>query len=202
MSRRELLATIVVLLVAVPLGMFFTRAVIDARVRASEAPFRAVLGNARFESLMEGEGGFPHYLGDNFAAPNFTLTARNGKPWTMSDQRGKLIVMNFWTITCKPCIQEMPTLETLALITKSWGDVEVVAVSTDPSWVDVDAVIPKNTNMTALLDPQNQVVSETFGTKLYPETWIVDKNGVVRFRFDGPLDWANPVVLDLIRAYL
>jgi len=45
------------------------------------------------------------------------------------------------------------------------------------------------------------VVTDAFGTKLFPETWIIDKNGVVRLRFDGAFDWSSPVALDLIRAY-
>ena len=45
------------------------------------------------------------------------------------------------------------------------------------------------------------VVTDAFGTKLFPETWIIDKNGLVRLRFDGAFDWASPVALDLIRAY-
>ena len=44
-------------------------------------------------------------------------------------------------------------------------------------------------------------MTEQFGTKLFPETWIIDADGLVRFRFDGALDWSDPVALDLIRAY-
>jgi hypothetical protein len=48
---------------------------------------------------------------------------------------------------------------------------------------------------------ERKVVTEQFGTKLFPETWIIDANGLVRFRYDGALDWSDPVALDLIRAY-
>jgi peroxiredoxin len=119
----------------------------------------------------------------------------------MSEQRGKVIVMNFWTVTCRPCIQEMPTIELLAEITEDWGDVEVVAVSTDRSWEEAQTIIPHTSRITSLLDAERTVVTEQFGTNLFPETWIIDANGVVRFRFDGALDWSNPVALDLIRAY-
>ena len=54
MSRRELIATLIVAAIAFPLIFVFTGAVIDARARAREAPFRAVLGNGRFEELMQG----------------------------------------------------------------------------------------------------------------------------------------------------
>ena len=150
---------------------------------------------------MDGQGGVPHYLGASLLAPEFTLPEQGGGEWTMSEQRGKVIVMNFWTVTCRPCIQEMPTIELLAEITEDWGDVEVVAVSTDRSWEEAQTIIPHTSRITSLLDAERTVVTEQFGTNLFPETWIIDANGVVRFRFDGALDWSDPVALDLIRAY-
>ena len=201
MSRRELIAALIVAAIAFPLIFTFTGAVVDAQARAREAPFRALLGNARFEQLMDGQGGVPHYLGASLLAPDFSLPAQGGGQWRMSEQRGKVIVMNFWTVTCRPCIQEMPTIELLAEMTRDWGDVEVVAVSTDRTWAEVETIIPRNSRITSLLDADRKVVSDLFGTKLFPETWIIDADGVVRFRFDGALDWSNPVALDLIRAY-
>ena len=201
MSRRELIATLIVAAIAFPLIFVFTGAVVDAQARAREAPFRALLGNARFEQLMDGQGGVPHYLGASLRAPDFSLPTQGGGEWKMSEQRGKVIVMNFWTVTCRPCIQEMPTIELLAEMTEDWGDVEVVAVSTDRSWAEVETIIPRTSRITSLLDVDRKVVTDQFGTKLFPETWIIDENGLVRFRFDGALDWSNPVALDLIRAY-
>ena len=201
MSRREVISTIIVAAIAFPLMFIFTGAVTDAQARAREAPFRALLGNARFEQLMDGQGGVPHYLGASLRAPDFTLPMQGGREWKMSEQRGKVIVMNFWTVTCRPCIQEMPTIELLAEITEDWGDVEIVAVSTDRSWEEAETIIPRSSRITSLLDSDRKVVTEQFGTNLFPETWIIDADGVVRFRFDGALDWSDPVALDLIRAY-
>jgi peroxiredoxin len=200
-SRREVIATIIVAAIAFPMMFIFTGAVVDARARAREAPFRALLGNARFEQMMEGQGGVPHYLGASLLAPDFSLPTQGGPEWKLSEHRGKVIVMNFWTVTCRPCIQEMPTIELLAEIIEDWGDVEVVAVSTDRSWEEAETIIPRTSRITSLLDVDRKVVTDQFGTKLFPETWIIDGDGVVRFRFDGALDWSNPVALDLIRAY-
>jgi peroxiredoxin len=188
--------------IAFPLIFVFSGAVIDARVRVREAPFRAVLGNARFEELMQGRGGVPHYLGASLLAPDFTLPRQDGGEWSLSAHRGKVIVMNFWTVTCRPCIQEMPTIELLAEITEGWEDVEVVAISTDRTWDEVETIIAPGSRITSLLDSERAVVTGKFGTRLFPETWIIDADGVVRFRFDGALDWSDPLALDLIRAYL
>ena len=201
MRRRDAIATLIVAAIAFPVIFIFTSAIADARDRAREAPFRAVLGNARFEALMEGAGGVPHYLGASLRAPDFTLPEQGGGEWKLSDHRGKVIVMNFWTVTCRPCIQEMPTIELLAEIVEPWGYVEVVAVSTDRSWAEAETIIARTSRITSLLDTERAVVNEKFGTKLFPETWIIDGDGVVRFRYDGALDWSDPVALDLIRAY-
>lgn len=201
MPRRDVIATLIVAAIAFPVIFIFTGAIVDARARAREAPFRAVLGNARFEALMEGAGGVPHYLGASLRAPDFTLPEQGGGEWKLADRRGKVIVMNFWTVTCRPCIQEMPTIELLAEIVEPWGDVEVVAVSTDRSWDEVETIIPRTSRITSLLDKEREIVNGRFGTKLFPETWIIDADGVVRFRYDGALDWSDPLALDLIRAY-
>ena len=201
MSKREVIASLIVAAIALPVIFIFAGAIADSRARAGEAPFRAVLGNARYEALMDGEGGVPHYLGASLRAPDFTLPIQGGGEWKLSDHRGKVIVMNFWTVTCRPCIQEMPTIELLAEIAEPWGDVEVVAVSTDRSWDEVATIIAPSSRITSLLDADRAVVNGMFGTKLFPETWIIDADGVIRFRFDGALDWSDPVALDLIRAY-
>ena len=201
MHRRQVIATLIVAVLAFPLIFIFAGAVADARARAREAPFRAVLGNARFEQMMQGRGGVPHYLGASLLAPDFSLPQQGGGEWKLSEHRGKVIVMNFWTVTCRPCIQEMPTIVLLAEITEDGGDVEIVAVSTDRSWAEAETLIPRTSRITCLIDSNRDVVTDKFGTKLFPETWIIDADGVIRFRFDGALDWSDPVALDLIRAY-
>jgi peroxiredoxin len=200
-SKREVIASLIVAAIALPVIFIFAGAIADSRARAGEAPFRAVLGNARYEALMDGEGGVPHYLGASLRAPDFTLPEQGGGEWKLSEHRGKVIVMNFWTVTCRPCIQEMPTIELLAEIVEPWGDVEVVAISTDRSWDEASTIIAPTSRITSLLDADRAVVNRMFGTKLFPETWIIDADGVIRFRYDGALDWSDPVALDLIRAY-
>lgn len=201
-SKGQQLAALLTLLLGAPLVFFFTRAVHDGVERSRQTPLRAVLGDERFEELSAGEGGFPHYLGDDRLAPDFTLRDRAGRPWKLSEHRGKLLVINFWSITCPPCVEEMPTLETLAHIVEDWGDVEVVAISGDDDWDAAGTVLPPSSRMTHLIDPGREVITGKFGARLFPETWIVDRRGAIRFRYDGALDWSNPVALDLIRRFL
>ncbi len=197
----EMRATTLTVVLGASLAVLVTFSFADGIARANETPFRVMLGDARYSAMMEGEQGTPHYLGRSRLAPDFTLEQRDGSPWNLEDHRGKVIVMNFWSITCPPCLEEMPSLEILGELSERWDDVEIVAVATDPSWEDVATVIPDNSHMTQLIDPEKAVSREMFGTELYPETWIIDADGVIRLRFDGAFDWSDPVVLDVIEAY-
>lgn len=200
MESRERKALAVALLVALPLVFAFARAMVDGRQRHDETALRAVLGDDRFESLRAGEGGFPHYLGDSLTAPDFTLRDRQGRPFRLSEHRGRVVVLNFWSITCPPCIEEMPSIDTLGRIAQRWGDVDIVAVSTDDSWDEVAPLLPRGSRVRFLLDPANEVANR-FGTRLYPETWIIDRDGVVRMRYDGARDWSDPMMIGIIEAF-
>jgi len=173
----------------------------DGARRFHEGPLRAVFGDGTFEQLASGRRLPLHYIGDNRTAPDFTLNDREGQPYTLSEHRGHVIVLNLWTINCGPCVEEMPKLDQLAQLVRAWGDVEVVAVSIDSGWDEVARIMPPRPHVNYLFDPTNSIVGPKYGSQLFPETWIIDKEGVVRMRYDGGFDWSQPVVLNLIDSY-
>jgi peroxiredoxin len=201
LPRRELWPALITLLLGVPLCFAFAQAMADGELRRREAPLQALLGEPAYRALVRGEKTPLHYLGDDRLAPDFTLPDREGKPWRLSDQRGKLVVLNFWSITCKPCVEELPSLEQLARIMRDRRDVEVVGISTDGGWAEVAALFPPNPALKVVFDPDKKVVRDAFGTRLYPETWIIDKEGVIRMRVDGPRDWASGLAVQVIDQY-
>jgi thiol-disulfide isomerase/thioredoxin len=190
------------LMIGAPFAFFFTRAVADAETRRFEAPLRALVGDQNFESLQRGQPGALHYLGDNRLAPDFTLSDRHGRPWRLSERRGKLVIMNFWSITCPPCVEELPSLEFLAQSMKGREDIEVISISTDSGWEQVQKALPPLPALTVLFDPDKKVVLEKFGTRLYPETWFIDARGIIRLRVDGARDWSDPAALAAIDLFL
>src|SRR5215471_5069449 len=122
---HELWATLVVLCIGVPLLFVFARAMSEAEQLRREAPLRAMVGDEAFNALAQGHKTELHYLGDGLLAPDFTLLDKDGKPWRLRDHRGKLVVMNVWSITCQPCVEEMPSLVNLDKIAKRRKDIEV-----------------------------------------------------------------------------
>lgn len=205
MRRREILAATVAALIGVPLIYMMGQALAEGLARHEEATFQSVLGRY-YEPLREGDETPYHYLaprdpGERLAAPDFALPDREGNTWRLADHRGKTVVLNFWSITCPPCVQEMPTLEELARMAREWDDVEVVAVSTDDGWDEAGTVLSEDTPLTVLFDPERDVVQGQFGSRLFPETWIIDPKGVIRFRYDGARDWADPLTVDLVDTF-
>jgi peroxiredoxin len=144
----------------------------------------------------------PAYAGSNRRAPDFDLPDMNGQHVKLSSFKGKVVVLNFWTKTCGPCLEEMPSLAELAKIAETRKDFVVLTVSTDEG---ADAVrdtlrvtLNGPTPFPVLFDPEMSVVNSQFGTRLFPETWIIDRDGIVRARFDGAKDWASPLAIEVI----
>ena len=144
----------------------------------------------------------PDYAGFERRAPDFSLTDMKGNAVRLSDYRGKVVVLNFWTKTCGPCMEEMPDIAELAKIVKPYSDVTVLTVSVDDGPADVKdalhAVLREDPPFTVLFDSDSKIVKDTYGTRLFPETWIVDKKGVIRARFDGAREWNSGVALEMI----
>jgi cytochrome oxidase Cu insertion factor (SCO1/SenC/PrrC family) len=129
--KKEIWPAVIALAMGVPLCFLFVRAVAGAEAARRQAPLRALLGDSTYEALARGEKTELHYLGNSRQAPDFTLADRRGRPWRLGDHRGRLVVMNFWSVDCPPCLQEMAGLARLAGEAKRRGDMEVVTVSTD-----------------------------------------------------------------------
>ena len=147
----------------------------------------------------------PNYAARNRLAPDFELPDLDGKRVKFSSYRGKTVVLNFWTKTCRPCLEEMPSLAGLAKAMRPHKDLAFVTITTDESAADArdtlkavlgGAEIP----FVVLVDSESKVVREKFGTKLFPETWFIDKQGVIRVRFDGPREWDGPLPIDLAQS--
>ncbi len=146
----------------------------------------------------------PDYVGASRLAPDFSLKDMSGQEVTLRSFRNKVVVLNFWTKTCKPCLEEMPEFSTLQALLRERKDTALLTVSADEGPDDVRDVLKialrGNVTFPVLFDPNRQVITGQYGTKLFPETWIIDKRGVIRARFDGTRPWSNPVMIELIDA--
>jgi thiol-disulfide isomerase/thioredoxin len=144
----------------------------------------------------------PNYAGADRRMPEFALKDMTGREVSSSSLQGKVVVLNFWTKTCGPCLQEMPEIAELAKVLHPKSDVALVTISTDDGPADIadtlKSVLHEEPPFPILFDPDAKVVSAKFGTHLFPETWIIDKHGVIRARFDGARDWSSSAVAELV----
>ncbi len=144
----------------------------------------------------------PAYAGGNRRAPDFELPDMNGQRVRLSSFRGKVVVLNFWTKTCGPCLEEMPSVAELATVALNRSDFVVLTVTTDdgPDAVrdTLKVALKSDPPFPVLFDPELTVVGNRYGTHLFPETWIIDPDGVIRARFDGAKDWSTSLAMELI----
>ena len=111
--------------------------------------------------------------------------------------RGQIVVLNFWATWCPPCLEELPSLMTMQERMRGRG-VVVVGVSID---VDQDAyhrfLKQQGINFLTVRDPQ-QKVAGLYGTTGWPETYIIDRQGVLRRKFVGAVDWNEPEIVQFL----
>jgi cytochrome c biogenesis protein CcmG/thiol:disulfide interchange protein DsbE len=146
---------------------------------------------------------FPVTLGSE--APAFegsTLDAQAVKR-TLDDYRGKVVLLNIWATWCQPCIVEMPTMEALHREFKD-TDLRIVAVSIDqPQAENAIRQFVKELGLTfeILHDPEGDI-TRAYQATGYPETFVIGRDGVIRKKVIGAVDWNSEGNRALVRQLL
>lgn len=131
-------------------------------------------------------------------APDFTLEDMQGKKVSLSDFKGKIVIINFWATWCPPCIEEMPSMEQLHQKFKG-EDFVLLAVNVEEmSRSLVEGFLKKNPFTFPVLLDEDAVVQQLYGAYRFPETLIVDRNGMVVTRVIGGRDWMDPEIVRVI----
>ena len=135
-------------------------------------------------------------------APNFRLRDLNGQMVSLSDLRGKVVLLNFWATWCGPCRVEMPAMEELYR-TFSRNDFEILAVSTDAQGVSVTRPFQQENHLTfPILHDADYRVGLTYGARSLPMTFMVDRQGIVRHQIFGARDWAAAEAHQLVQMLM
>lgn len=132
-------------------------------------------------------------------APAFQLMSSTGKPISLADLKGQVVLINFWASWCGPCRQEMPILDQLYHSYKEAGFM-MIGVNVEPNARDAEKFL-KGTPVSfpILFDPHSQV-SSLYQVSGMPSTVIVDRNGKVRYVHHGYLPGDEGEYLNQIRA--
>lgn len=131
-------------------------------------------------------------LGKGLPAPEFSLPDLDGEMVSLADYKGKVVLLNIWATWCPPCVEEMPSMERLHRAMKN-EDFEILAVSIDASGAATVRSFMEQHKLTftALTDPRGTLKS-LYQTTGVPESFIIDKNGMIAEKVIGPRNWATP----------
>lgn len=139
-------------------------------------------------------GSRPPHVGS--AAKEFTVQDSDHQV-SLNQFRGQVVVLNFWATWCPPCNQELPSIMDMQNRLRGRG-VVVLGVSID---VDGDAyhrfLKERNVNFVTVRDPE-QKVANMYGTSMWPESYVIDRQGVLRRKIVGPINWDSPDVMQFL----
>ena len=135
------------------------------------------------------------------AASALALSDIDGRVHDLVSYRGKVVLINFWATWCEPCRHEMPSIQHLR--SKLAGKPFLAfAVNVDEPEARVRQFV-KTTglDLPVLLDP-NKNVTRSWGVRVLPVTFLVGKDGRIRYRVVGDLDWSDEKIVAIIRQLM
>jgi len=125
-------------------------------------------------------------------APLFSLNDSNGKIWSLEELKGNVVLVNFWATWCPSCKEEKISLQKLSNIIRDKSHFVILTILyNDATKRAVQYMKKNNLNLTLLLD-STQGVSKMYGLTGVPETYIIDKKGVLRKKIIGPTRFDTP----------
>lgn len=137
------------------------------------------------------------------AMPALSFQDESGRPRTLADFRGKLVVLNLWATWCPPCREEMPALDRLQ--TQLGGrDFEVLALSIDQNGTDQVRKFFTEVGIKSLpihIDPTARA-GFTLGVPGFPTTLLIDREGREIGRHTGIAKWDSPEIVTELRRRL
>jgi peroxiredoxin len=159
------------------------------------------VGAAALFALLSGpEATVP--VGRGTLAPDFELPRlSDGTDVSLADLRGQVVLVNFWATWCKPCEDEMPAMERLYRDLRDEG-FELLAISVDSDREEVSQFQERlGLSFPILLDSEHRV-SRAYQTFRFPESLLIDRNGLVVERFVGGKEWDDSAYVERVRRLL
>jgi peroxiredoxin len=132
-------------------------------------------------------------------APDFhAVDLATGRATTLADYKGKVILLNIWATWCQPCRVEMPAIERLHQ--KLGGrDFQIVSVSIDADGDSVVAAYARDLGLTfQILHNQSGDIQQIYQTTGVPESFVIDRDGIIVKKVIGAAEWDGPVNETLI----
>jgi thiol-disulfide isomerase/thioredoxin len=122
-----------------------------------------------------------------------------GKPGHLTDLKGKVVVLNFWATWCPPCVEETPALNHLQKYIKSRNGI-ILGVAADEDHAVYERFLRDQgvvflTYRDPLTKDNHSPIAQSYGTSMYPETYVIDRHGKIARKFIGFQQWDSPDML-------
>lgn len=135
-------------------------------------------------------------------APDFSVLDASGAKTTLSGLKGNVVLVNFWATWCGSCQEEMPSLNALYNKIKGYPNFRMVSIAFKDSPDAARQYLKQHSyGFSVYGDPDGQAAAD-YGLTGVPETYIVDKNGILRLKVIGGINWNDPQVLTFMQGLL
>jgi cytochrome c biogenesis protein CcmG, thiol:disulfide interchange protein DsbE len=128
-------------------------------------------------------------------APQFTVSD-GVQSVDLSKLRGKTVVLNLWATWCAPCIEELPSLLAMQ---KEMPDIAVVAISLDQDDAIYRSFLTRNHVDLVTIRDESGRINNLYGTAQIPETYVIDRNGILRRKFVSAQNWTSPEIENYLK---
>jgi thiol-disulfide isomerase/thioredoxin len=150
------------------------------------------LGLCGFFATACDRGYHPARIGSR--APQFTVSD-GVRSVDLGKLRGQVVVLNFWATWCVPCVEELPSL---AELHRKMPQVAIVAISGDEdASVYQQFLVYYHVDFLTVRDSSGRI-PKMYGTIKIPETYVIDRRGILRRKFVSAQNWASPEILDYL----
>ncbi len=169
------------------LTVLFTIVSCDSKDFSKKEHVRQFLTERFFESSKD----------DKFL-PDFEYELISGKKEKMKNNRGKVILLNFWSTWCFPCKKEMPDMEELKHLMKG-ENFRILAVNSGEKKNKVKRFLSKFPYSFDIVTDEDRLITTTIGITGLPTTFIISGDGKVLGKIMGPVDWKEPSFVDFLK---
>ena len=196
-SNRQLIAMLIAGAVSLAIMVEYVRLIEPAAAREIKAACRGLRpaeSNPNFGAIPSSQ------------PVDFRAQAHDGRMVSLSDYRGKVVFVNFWATWCNVCKTEKPGLE--EMVSELEGDDFVVlTLASNPTWDDIRKYYPNGSPLRILLDPPQGednlgVIAKSYGITAVPESFVIDRDGRIRYYFINKRDWNSGVAQTCLRAMI
>ncbi len=135
-------------------------------------------------------------------APELTVSDFSGKNYSLSDFKGSVVFVNFWATWCQPCREEIASIQALYNRLKEGTGFRMVTILYRDDYPHAMEYMRQNSYEFPVFLDNSGKTAKSYGVTGVPETYIVDKRGVLKEKIIGPLDWASPEAVSRIAELL